>query len=88
MRQLAALHYPWVPGVLVRYALRTDEAVAQLHQPLLLMHGDRDALIPLAHSRQLAARAPQARLIVIPGAAHADVHRFDDYRAAIAQALR
>jgi pimeloyl-ACP methyl ester carboxylesterase len=88
MRQLAALHYPWVPGALVRYALRTDEAVAQLHKPILLVHGDRDALIPLAHSRQLAARAPQARLIVIPGAAHADVHRFDDYRAAIAQALR
>jgi pimeloyl-ACP methyl ester carboxylesterase len=87
MRQLAALHYPWVPGVLVRYALRTDEAVAQPHKPILLVHGDRDALIPLAHSRQLAARAPQARLIVIPGAAHADVHRFDDYRAAIAQAL-
>jgi hypothetical protein len=88
MRQLAALHYPWVPAAVVRYPLRNDEAVARLHRPLLLVHGDRDALIPLAHSQQLAAGAERARLVVIRGAAHADVHRFDDYQAVIAQALR
>lgn len=87
MRQLAALHYPWVPGAIVRYPLRSDEAVARLHKPLILVHGDQDALIPLAHSRQLAARATQARLVVIRGAAHADVHRFAEYQAAIAEAL-
>ena len=45
MRQLAALHYPWVPAAVLRYALRNDEAVARLHKPLLLVHGDQDALI-------------------------------------------
>lgn len=88
MQQLAALHYPWVPSAVVRYPLRSDEAVTRLHKPLLLVHGDQDALIPVAHSRQLAADAEQARLVVIRGAAHADVHRFDEYRAAIAKALR
>ncbi|MFO1228442.1 alpha/beta hydrolase [Roseateles sp.] len=87
MRQLAALHYPWVPSAVVRYPLRSDEAVAQLHRPLLLVHGDRDALIPLAHSQQLAGAAEQARLVVIEGAAHADVHRFEAYQAALSRAL-
>ncbi len=87
VRQLAALHYPWVPGAVVRYPLRTDEAVGRLQRPLLLVHGDRDALIPLAHSEQLAARAVGARLAVIRGAAHADVHRFEAYQALLSSVL-
>ncbi len=88
MRELAAFHYPWVPTAVVRYPLRTDEAVLRLHKPLLLVHGDRDTLIPLSHAEQLAARAGLARLAVIRGAAHADVHRFDAYQAVVAEALR
>lgn len=87
MRELAALHYPWVPEAVLRYPLRSDEAVAHIRSPLLLVHGDQDPLIPLAHSEALARRAPSARLVVIPGAAHADVHRFASYQAALAGAL-
>lgn len=88
MRDLAALHYPWVPGAILRYPLRSDEAVKRIRSPLLLVHGDQDRLIPLAHSRALAGSAPAARVVVIPGAAHADVHRFDAYQAAVLDALR
>lgn len=88
MRDLAALHYPWVPGAVVRYPLRSDEAVPRIRSPLLLVHGDQDRLIPLAHSQALAADAHDARVVVIPGAAHADVHRFDAYQAAVLAALR
>lgn len=87
MLDLAAQHYPWVPGAVVRYPLRSDEAVPRIHKPLMLVHGDQDHLIPLAHSQALAKRAPDARLVVIPGAAHADVHRFAAYQEAIAGAL-
>lgn len=88
MRDLAALHYPWVPGAVVRYPLRSDEAVQRIRSPLLLVHGDQDRLIPLAHSQALAARANDARVVVIPGAGHADVHRFDSYQTAVLGALR
>ena len=87
MKELAALHYPWLPEAVLRYPLRSDEAVARIHAPLLLVHGDQDALIPLAHSESLAQRASSARLVVIAGAAHADVHKFDSYQAALAEAL-
>lgn len=88
MQRLAALHFPWVPAAVLRYPLRTDEAVARLRQPLLLVHGDHDALIPPGHSEQLAARAARARLALIAGAAHGDVHRFEAYQALLAEALR
>jgi hypothetical protein len=87
MSELAALHYPWVPQAVLRYPLRSDDAVARIRSPVLLVHGDRDALIPLAHSEFLARKAPSARLVVIPGAAHADIHKFAGYQAALADAL-
>ncbi len=88
MQALAAEHYPWVPQAVLRYPLRTDEALPRIRQPVLLLHGDRDGLIPLAHSERLAARNPHARLVVIPGAAHGDLQRFDAYAQALAAALR
>jgi uncharacterized protein len=87
MQALAGLHYPWVPPPVLRYPLRTDEAVTRLERPLLLMHGDQDGLIPFAHSQTLATRAPNARLVRIEGAAHADVHHFARYRQTLAAAL-
>jgi uncharacterized protein len=87
MRDLATLHYPWVPSAVVRYPLRSDEAVPRIRSPLLLVHGDQDRLIPLAHSQALAASAPDARMVVIAGAAHADVHRFEAYQAEVFGAL-
>ncbi|MDP4302182.1 alpha/beta hydrolase [Leptothrix discophora] len=87
MAALARLHYPWVPASLLRYPLRTDEAVARLRTPLLLVHGERDVLIPPSHSLALQALAPSARHVDIAGAGHGDVHEFDDYRRLMAQAL-
>ncbi len=87
MRELAAEHYPWVPAAVLRYPLRSDELVPRIRGPLILVHGDGDRLVPPAHSQALAARATDARLVLIPGAAHADIHRFDAYQVEIGSAL-
>ena len=47
------------------------ERVEALSCPLLLIHGERDPLMPLPASRWLADRLPQARLEVFADAAHA-----------------
>jgi pimeloyl-[acyl-carrier protein] methyl ester esterase len=47
---------------------------SQLHaitQPTLVVHGDRDALTPLAAGEYLSRTLPNARLAVVHGAAHA-----------------
>ncbi len=88
MRALAAEHYPWVPAALLRYPLRTDEQIERIRTPVLLLHGDRDELIPLAHSEALQRRAPQARLHVVPGGAHNDLQEIESYLGAVRAALQ
>lgn len=46
-------------------------SVAALRQPTLMVHGERDPLMPLAAGRWLAEHLPHARIEVFEGAAHA-----------------
>lgn len=79
MSTLTAQIYPYVPQAVLRYPLRTDKVITQIKSPLLLMHGDLDKLIPLSHSKSLKALSPQAQLLIVNGAAHSDIHKFDAY---------
>ncbi|GAA1071633.1 alpha/beta hydrolase [Nocardiopsis composta] len=38
--------------------------------PVLIVHGDRDNGVPVAHARAAARRIPDARLLVVPDAGH------------------
>jgi hypothetical protein len=92
LQALARENYPWVPDTLLRYPLRTDlalQALAPGGRPrVLLVHGERDRLIPMQHSAALAALAPGATLRRIPGAGHGDLQDFDAYLQALREALR
>jgi uncharacterized protein len=88
MVAVAGLHYPWVPPALLRYPLRTDELLGQIRTPVVLIHGERDTLIPLAHSQALQALAPAAQLVVLPGAAHGDLQEFESYQRALSTRLQ
>lgn len=48
----------------------TYELLPKIKLPTLVIAGDNDRLIPLENSRILAARIPQAELVVIKGAGH------------------
>lgn len=85
---LAAEHYRWVPARLLRYPLRTDEAVARIGSPLLLLHGEKDELIAPRHSERLLRVAPQAERVLIHGAGHNDLQQFPQYLEAFAARLR
>ena len=79
MSSLAAQIYPYVPQAVLRYPLRTDLLLPKINSPLLLIHGDRDKLIPPSHSQSLKALSPQAKLLIVNGAGHGDVHKFEAY---------
>ncbi len=87
MAAVAAEHYSWVPQLVLRYPLRTDQLVARIRNPLLLIHGEKDPLIAPSHSERLKALVPKATLLHIAGAAHNDLQEFDDYLGAYARAL-
>ncbi len=79
MSTLTAQIYPYVPQAVLRYPLRTDQLLPNIKSPLLLMHGDRDKLIPPSHSQSLKMLSPKAKLLIINGAGHSDIHKFEAY---------
>ncbi len=87
MVALAAEVYPYVPAWVLRYPMRTDDAVAQIKSPLLLLHGSDDKLIASQHSAALKARAPKAEMVIIAGADHNNLQTFATYRERFAAAL-
>jgi len=84
----AAQAYPWAPGWILKYPLRTDTIIGDVKSPILLIHGSDDKLIPLAHSQRLEAlaRSP-VELLVVPGAGHNDIHKFPVYLDGLATRL-
>jgi pimeloyl-ACP methyl ester carboxylesterase len=80
MEAMAKAQYPLLPLSLVRYPLKTSEIIGKIRFPVILVHGDRDRLIPLAHSEELLKLTnAQSKLLVIAGAGHNDIHRHKSY---------
>lgn len=87
MRALAAELYPWVPMQVLRYPLHTLEHAAKLLGPVMLIHGEKDELIPIHHSETLFKSMQKAELLRVDGAGHGDVHQFPTVRKALLSAL-
>ncbi|MEM1345501.1 MAG: prolyl oligopeptidase family serine peptidase [Pseudomonadota bacterium] len=71
-------HYPWAPACLVLWDERwaSIEHIAHIDAPLLVLHGARDQVIPLAEAERLAAAATEPkRLVVYERAGHDDLAR-------------
>ncbi len=74
VRDLARLHYAFVPDRLVPDAYPSLDRIARLRAPLLVLHGDRDEIVPLSHGERLFAAAPEPkRLHVVAGVGHNDL---------------
>jgi uncharacterized protein len=74
VRELGRLHYPFVPAALVPDAYPALRRIHELHAPLLVLHGDRDDIVPLSQGRALYDAAPGAkRMHVFPGLGHNDL---------------
>jgi pimeloyl-ACP methyl ester carboxylesterase len=44
--------------------------LAQIAAPTLVIHGEKDRLVPAENGKRIAARIPGAKLVLIPGASH------------------
>jgi uncharacterized protein len=74
VRQMSRRHYPFVPAALVPDAYPSLPRVRELGSPLLVLHGDRDKIVPVSQGRALYddAREPK-RMHVFPGLGHNDL---------------
>ena len=61
VRDVAAVHYPFIPRALVPDAYPSKRIVAGLRAPLLVLHGARDEIVPVAHGRALYGAAPEPK---------------------------
>ncbi|WP_354698229.1 hypothetical protein DSM112329_03895 [Paraconexibacter sp. AEG42_29] len=66
-----AVDRPAVELLLDRHGVHA--AAAGLDVPLLLMHATGDLSVPVEQSRELAALAPQAKLVEMPGGHHQSI---------------
>ena len=74
VRDMARVHYPFIPGALVPDAYPSVRLIAGLDAPLLVLHGDRDEVVPLEQGRALFEAAPEPkRMRVFPGLGHNDL---------------
>lgn len=87
MRDVARTHYPYLPSGLLRYSLETWRDLPRIRRPAALIHGELDSLIPVSHSTRLHSLVPQNKLLLLPQAAHNDVHEHDTYREFLADLL-
>ena len=74
--ELAAQVYPYLP---VRHLLsdryETDKVIAQVKVPVLILHGERDPVIPVAMGRELARLANEPkRLVTFRNGGHSDLY--------------
>jgi uncharacterized protein len=74
VREMAALHYPFVPARLVPEAYPSLARIPALRAPLLVLHGDRDDIVPVDQGRALFEAAPEPKEIrLFPGLGHNDL---------------
>jgi non-heme chloroperoxidase len=83
---------PRVRRALFARMLRNDDVLSRISLPVLVMHGERDAIIDVESGKHIAARIPGARLSLYPSASHLlfyeDRERFERELAEFAGGLR
>jgi uncharacterized protein len=74
VREMGRLHFPLIPVALVPDAYPTLRRIRGLRAALLVLHGDRDDIVPLSQGRALFEAAPGRKHIhVFGGLGHNDL---------------
>jgi pimeloyl-ACP methyl ester carboxylesterase len=74
VRAMARAHYPFLPAALVPDAYPSLSRIGELRSPLLVLHGENDEVVPVAHGRSLFEAAPEPKALhLFPGLGHNDL---------------
>lgn len=72
---MARAVYPFIPSFLIRTQFDSETKIAGVAPPKLILHGDRDEIVPIAQARRLFELAhPPKRFYVVRGASHNDTY--------------
>lgn len=72
---LARDRYGWLPvEILMKDPFRSRDRIGGVREPLLIVHGEEDQIVPIAQGRDLFSRANEPKeMIVMDGARHSDL---------------
>lgn len=74
VRDMGRMHYGLIPTAIIPDAYPSLRRVGDLRAPLLVLHGEDDAIVPPGHGRALFDAAPEPkRLLIVPGVGHNDI---------------
>lgn len=75
---VAQLVYPYVPiALLMKDQFHSDQVIGKVHAPLLVLHGERDSVIPFSQGQALYELAnPPKRFIRFPQGNHENLPAF------------
>ncbi len=74
VRDMGRVHYPFIPRAAVPDAYPSLERIRGLECPLLVMHGDRDHIVPVEQGKALFEAAPEPKTLrLFPGTGHNDL---------------
>jgi fermentation-respiration switch protein FrsA (DUF1100 family) len=70
--------YPYLPlSLVMKDQFRSDAIIGQVRVPLLVLHGERDQVIPFTQGEQLYALANEPkRFLRFPAGRHTDLPRY------------
>jgi len=76
--------YPFVPvSLLMKDQFRSDDRIGKVKAPVLIMHGERDRVVPFRLGQRLYARANDPKEFVrFADGGHEDLDRYDHLAAA------
>jgi len=82
---IAAAIYWFLPvRLLMRDTFRSDLRIAQVKAPVLILHGDADAVVPIAYGERLLAMIPgKKHMVRFAGGEHVDLDRHGALDAAL-----
>ena len=75
-REMAQLHYRFLPTMLTRLSLDNLGRAQRLTIPLIVFHGTEDRVAPIEMGRRVAELGHAEELVEIPGAGHNDTYGF------------
>jgi len=58
VKDLFRTHAGWVGGFIVKERFNTASKIAHVSCPVLIVHGERDSLVPIEHGRRLVQLGP------------------------------
>lgn len=89
LKELTGRFYPYIPGFLLKFPMRTDLAVKQITSPIYLVHGTADEVVPYDSSEKLLPLIRTSKeLVTIPNGAHNGLRTTPLYNTALDRFLR